>query len=224
MLSSAVFVCRLQSNLNLFECSSAVCSSIPKWKALAQMLEVWGRDCLSIFFNKKGNNNKSYKLITHLPITPSFPPLSPETQDDAALHCCRLQLHHSSCVLSGRWFDWVCGGRSCKSGILSICLCVFGCWQEWKTALGRMWACVGVYGAVLGCMSECDSQKCINQNRSSSPTQSLSVAARAFLPFIFSPVFWTHCTSFHSSSTFSSSSLEQICLGGPCIISSSGGC
>lgn len=83
-------------------------------------------------------------------------------QSDAALLCRRLQLRHSSCILSGRRFDWVCNGRHCKPCILytSVCVCLcWGCWQEWKTAFGGVWAHASVYRIywdVWSCVEMCE--------------------------------------------------------------------
>lgn len=190
---------------------------------------LWSRRCepetVLVFFNKKGNNNKSYRLITHSPIT-SLPPRAPKprTMQHYAAAAFNYTIHHASYLAAGL-IECAAGGVA--NPAFPLLLCGVG-WGGGVGVLTEMENCIredaGMCGCVWGCMSECDPQKCINQNRWSSPTQIHSVAASAFL-FLFSPP---------SKLTVRPSILIIFLLllllpganlsGGPCIISSSGGC
>lgn len=188
---------------------------------------LWSRRCepetVLVFFNKKGNNNKSYRLITHSPITPPPSPSEPQNPGRGSITLLppsitpfimrliwllvwlsvqqeELQIRHSL-------YCWGSGGGGGE---------VFGCWQEWKTALGRMWACVGVYGDVWAWSTEVYKSKQMIVSHSDPLCRSKCVSH-----FIFSSFQTVHPSVLIIFLLFLAGADLS---GGPCIIRSSGGC
>lgn len=106
-----------------------------------------------------GNNNKSYRLITHSPITRP-PPLNAErcsiTLPPPSITPFIMHLIWPPVWLSVQWEAL----QTLHSLYLRVCVFMcWGCWQEWKTAFGGVWAHASVYRIywdVWSCVEMCE--------------------------------------------------------------------
>lgn len=233
-------------------CSAAVSSSIRKcrlgmlcsWRC-ATVGEIDSLCIFYLFFNKLGNNNKSYRLITHSPITRP-PPLNAErcsiTLPPPSITPFIMHLIWPPVWLSVQWEAL----QTLHSLYLRVCVFMcWGCWQEWKTAFGGVWAHASVYRIywdVWSCVEMCEwehgrSTEVYKSNRMIVlplwSTLSQQVHS-SFFPFFFH--FYCPFASFCLSRSFFPFQLLLLPLlfsvffsvtdlsGGPCLISSSAGC